>query len=391
LLTPSSIRLIEPALATYKITNLDDLAKHVQICSQEQFTGRLDLNTQSAQNPQWSLFFRLGHLAWSAGEMHPTRRWNRQLFQHCPQLAISSAQRGANQLQCSDYEALIGLVRQGKVQQRQMAEIVANNIAELLFDIIQARHQLRHRLEMHVAYRQLSQSSLNSLLLPFSTAQIWEQVSRTWRTWQQAGLAGFSPNLAPVIWDTDGLRQQASLFAYHNLTKLVDGNWTLRDLAVKLKQPLQPLTESIMPYVHQGIMGLSPIGDISYFVEPVSGPLVAYIEDSRFDSAAMRHILAQGGYRCINIQDATQSLPMLLEHKPDLVFLDLLMPIANGYEVCTQIRRVSTLKETPIIILTSSDGIVDRVRAKQAGSSGFLAKPINQKKVLSVLRQYLPV
>jgi len=117
---------------------------------------------------------------------------------------------------------------------------------------------------------------------------------------------------------------------------------------------------------------------------------VACIDDSRIDSLAMHKILTEAGYRCLNIHDPVQALPMLLENKPDLIFLDLVMPIANGYEVCAQIRRVSMLKDTPVIILTSNDGIVDRVRAKMVGSSGFLAKPINSEKVLNMLRMHLP-
>jgi chemotaxis family two-component system response regulator PixG len=84
-----------------------------------------------------------------------------------------------------------------------------------------------------------------------------------------------------------------------------------------------------------------------------------------------------------------QALPLLLEHKPDLIFLDLVMPITNGYEICSQIRRISVFQDTPVIILTSNDGIVDRVRAKMVGSSGFLAKPIGREKVLTILHKYL--
>jgi chemotaxis family two-component system response regulator PixG len=117
---------------------------------------------------------------------------------------------------------------------------------------------------------------------------------------------------------------------------------------------------------------------------------VAYIDDSRLDSQTMSHILNQAGYQFLNIQDPVKALPLLLEHKPSLIFLDLVMPIANGYEICAQIRRISAFKDTPVIILTSNDGIVDRVRAKIVGSSGFLAKPINSEKVLATLQRYLP-
>jgi chemotaxis family two-component system response regulator PixG len=116
---------------------------------------------------------------------------------------------------------------------------------------------------------------------------------------------------------------------------------------------------------------------------------VACIDDSRIDSLAMHKILTEAGYRCINIHDPVQALPILLEKKPDVIFLDLVMPVANGYEICSQIRRISALKDTPVIILTSNDGIVDRVRAKMVGSSGFLAKPINAEKMLNMLRMHL--
>jgi len=81
----------------------------------------------------------------------------------------------------------------------------------------------------------------------------------------------------------------------------------------------------------------------------------------------------------------------LLESKPGLIFLDLVMPIASGYEICSQIRRMSAFKNTPVVILTGNDGIVDRVRAKVVGASDFLSKPVNAEKVLAIARQYLPI
>ncbi|KYC35821.1 hypothetical protein WA1_05865 [Scytonema hofmannii PCC 7110] len=126
-------------------------------------------------------------------------------------------------------------------------------------------------------------------------------------------------------------------------------------------------------------------------VQPeLKSPLIAYIDDSRSDSLKMAYILTKSGYRCINIQESVSALTTLLENKPSLIFLDLVMPIANGYEICAQIRRVSALNNTPVIILTSNDGIVDRVRAKMVGSSGFLAKPITTEKVLKIIQKYLP-
>jgi chemotaxis family two-component system response regulator PixG len=82
---------------------------------------------------------------------------------------------------------------------------------------------------------------------------------------------------------------------------------------------------------------------------------------------------------------------MLIQYKPDMIFLDLIMPIASGYEICTQLRRISAFTNTPVIILTAHDSLLDRVRAKVVGSTDFLAKPIVADKVIAIVRKYLPV
>jgi two-component system, chemotaxis family, response regulator PixG len=414
MLTPSSVRIVEPPIGTYKVEIADELEKHIKVCIQARFTGRLDLILQESQNPQWSLFFHLGFLTWSASELHPTRRWSRLLRQHCPQLAVGSVlHQGSNRPRYYDYDSFSKLVRQREIQPRQLEAIALSNNIEILFDIIQAIYQLRHSPGLQLLYRQTPKEMAICTPISIRADQAWLQAWQLWRSWLQAGLAGVSPNLAPVIRSPDELQQQTSRLVYQNLTMLADGHWTIRDLSVKLQQPMLVLTESIAPYINQGMMGLSQVADLSYSVQPIAGALasrgvrvgrvedirssvqsvkgalVAYVDDSRFDSATMGHILNQAGYRFVNIPDSTQALPMLLDHKPDLIFLDLLMPVANGYEVCTQIRRVSAFKNTPVIIVTSSDGLVDRVRAKLAGSSGFIAKPISAEKVLPALQQYL--
>ncbi|MEL7333291.1 MAG: response regulator, partial [Cyanobacteria bacterium J06560_2] len=118
-------------------------------------------------------------------------------------------------------------------------------------------------------------------------------------------------------------------------------------------------------------------------------PNVVYIDDSPADSRTMAQVVEGLGCRYTNIADPIQALPILLELNPDLIFLDLVMPVANGYEVCSQIRRISALKKTPVIIVTSNDGVADRVRARLVGASGFLGKPIRSEKVAKVLKKHV--
>lgn len=105
----------------------------------------------------------------------------------------------------------------------------------------------------------------------------------------------------------------------------------------------------------------------------------------------LEDIITANGMKFIKIQDAVQALPILIQEKPDLIFLDLIMPVASGYEICTQLRRISTFANTPVVIVTGNDGLLDRVRAKVVGSTDFLTKPVTADRVMSIVRKYLTV
>ncbi|MBI4782371.1 MAG: response regulator [Oscillatoriophycideae cyanobacterium NC_groundwater_1537_Pr4_S-0.65um_50_18] len=388
-------------MSTCQIESPDKLVKHLQSCGREQFTGQLEIKLLEIQSSTWHFFFRLGQLVWATSEVHSIRRWCRQLAEHCPNLPEFDVK---TPLQRWNYDALAELVRQQRLPHEQMSAIIQGNVVEILFDLIQYWHQHRQA-KVQLCYKQPVEEAIASAPVFIRAESVCQQVKQAWEAWQQAGLGNLSPNLAPVIWDTEELRRQVSLLAYHNLTTLVSGDLTLRDLGVKLKQNPLSLTRSILPYVQQGVMGFVAVKDLNYSAHspisplsptrsassPTIRPLVANIDDSRFDHLAMNRILSQAGCRFINVRDPVQALPVLLEQRPDLIFLDLLMPVTNGYEVCAQIRRISVFKDTPVIIVTASDGIVDRVRAKLVGSTGFISKPIEPEKVMPILQQYLAI
>ncbi|MBE9210878.1 response regulator [Nostoc sp. LEGE 06077] len=123
----------------------------------------------------------------------------------------------------------------------------------------------------------------------------------------------------------------------------------------------------------------------------VSRPLVACVDDSPTICRSLEEILTHQGYRFVGIQDSLTAVLNLIKSKPDFIFLDLLMPKVNGYEICSQIRKTPSLKNVPVVILTGKDGIVDRMRAKLVGATDFLGKPVEQDKVLNVLHKYLSV
>ena len=103
----------------------------------------------------------------------------------------------------------------------------------------------------------------------------------------------------------------------------------------------------------------------------------------------MEKILTSQGYQYLALNDALRAIATLLARKPDLIFLDLIMPNANGYEICSQLRKLSFFRNTPIVILTGNDGIIDRVRAKMVGSTDFISKPVDADTVLEVIQKHL--
>ena len=123
--------------------------------------------------------------------------------------------------------------------------------------------------------------------------------------------------------------------------------------------------------------------------QKAKAPLIACIDDSLQVCQTVGSIITSNGMKFVQIQDAIQAIPLLIENKPDLIFLDLMMPVVNGYEVCAQIRRVSKLANIPIIILTGSDGLFDKFRAKVAGSTDFMTKPIVAEKLLAAINKHL--
>jgi len=283
----------------------------------------------------------------------------------------------------------------------------------------------------HIQWRPGVRPSKGAILPPncvLNTNQALEQAHQAWEIWQQADLADIFPDLAPHLDSPEQLQQQTSPAVYKNLVGLIDGHRTLRDLAFLMKLDLVKLTRSLVSYIRQNLVGLQTIPDLpppalppvsspgirekrvaediaqkqvatplhqaptnNFLHRPSSAeqPLIACVDDSLQLCQSMEQILTEANYRCITIQDSITALPILLQNKPDLIFLDLIMPVANGYEICAQIRRVSTFRNTPVIILTGNDGIVDRVRAKMVGASDYLTKPINVEKVLAAIQKYI--
>lgn len=225
-------------------------------------------------------------------------------------------------------------------------------------------------------------------------------MQESWKNWSEAGLTNISPNLAPTVRKPDQLHKQVSSAVYKNFLTLINGKYTLWDLAVKMKQSVLKVTHSLLPYISKGTVELVEVFDLPLRVVEVNNksliqkittdnsPLIAYVNNNPSVSQTLEDIIISNGFRFINVQDSIHALSILIEHRPNLIFLNLVSPVTSGYEICAQLRRVSLFANTPIVILTDSDNLLGRVRAKVVGSTDLLAKPVSPEKVMAIVRKY---
>lgn len=151
----------------------------------------------------------------------------------------------------------------------------------------------------------------------------------------------------------------------------------------------KPSAPPAVPPTFVGLNQALSIAESSAAVTKARQPLVMLIDDDPMLGRLLKPLVHRLGCRFCHIMDATRALAAAIEQRPELILLDLVMPIANGYEICAQLRRVKALEQVPIAIVTSNRGAIDRVRAKLSGASAFVAKPLRSDRIAPLIQQYL--
>lgn len=114
---------------------------------------------------------------------------------------------------------------------------------------------------------------------------------------------------------------------------------------------------------------------------------ILLVDDDRHIRAVLSSLLTEAGYVVIAVPDGRAALSEIAARKPDLVLLDVMMPVMNGYEACEEIRK--TNRELPIIFLTSLDTEADQIRAFELGADDFLAKTVSDAILVARIRKTL--
>jgi len=380
---------------------MDNFASQLQQIHNQRLSGELSL-TDGEQILAF-LYFYSGRLVHTASLKHRVRRLYRALKRqsNSPQPIIKEFFVGQDNNDLWDFNAILKAVQMERLGKDNAKNVVQNIVQEVFYNIVNSK-----KVELIWSEGNYPKQPI-ALLLPEQTLQV-AQNSRN--KWLEAGLGhvqnmipNFSLDLSAVI--TDGDRLQAMVNAdvmdknYHQtLVMLLNGQNTIWDLSIMMRKSLIAVMRSLLPLVIDGIVEFTEIPDLPAPVKvkqrhistkPTAKGLVACIDDSPQIGKELTAILQKAGYNTMFIVDPLQGMSELLKRKPDLIFLDLVMPNTNGYELCTFLRKTSQFKEVPIVILTGNDGVIDRVRAKIVGASDFMGKPPEPSKVMQMVEKYI--
>ena len=117
----------------------------------------------------------------------------------------------------------------------------------------------------------------------------------------------------------------------------------------------------------------------------LNGLKILVIDDSKTIRRTAETLLTKEGCQVYTAIDGFDALSKIADHQPDLIFVDIMMPRLDGYETCSLIKHNKIFKETPVIMLSSKDGLFDRARGRLVGSEQYLTKPFTKDELLSAI------
>lgn len=120
----------------------------------------------------------------------------------------------------------------------------------------------------------------------------------------------------------------------------------------------------------------------------VTGTKVMVIDDSNTIRRSAELFLKAAGCEVVLAEDGFDALGKIADQHPDVIFVDIMMPRLDGYQTCALIKRNDRFKSTPVIMLSSKDGLFDRARGRMAGSDQYLTKPFTQESLVEAVNTY---
>ena len=120
----------------------------------------------------------------------------------------------------------------------------------------------------------------------------------------------------------------------------------------------------------------------------VSGLKIMVIDDSKTIRRTAEILLKKAGCDVLTATDGFEALAIIADNQPDVIFVDIMMPRLDGYQTCALIKNNQEFRRTPVIMLSSKDGLFDRAKGRIVGSEQYLTKPFTKDELLGAIRRH---
>jgi twitching motility two-component system response regulator PilG len=120
----------------------------------------------------------------------------------------------------------------------------------------------------------------------------------------------------------------------------------------------------------------------------LTGFRVMVIDDSKTIRRTAETLLRKEGFDVITARDGFEALGKIADYRPDLIFLDIMMPRLDGYQTCALIKHHQVFRHTPVVMLSSKDGLFDRARGRVVGSDNYVTKPFTKEELLAAIERH---
>ncbi|MFK8182166.1 MAG: response regulator [Phormidesmis sp.] len=380
----------------------------------------------SSQSQQWHFYLLDGELLYVWGDRLPVRRFRRVARHYRPNWQWRVHSDWLGQKFCWEMHLIEQAIADNilsPIQLKLMLRMILQECSvELLHNRIVDNEWQPLTLEASSTYRAASLSETE-------IRGVFRKASHIHKNWQISRLRSFKLDAVPVV------AEGGDPGILPELENCLDGETTLWDILLSQEPSMAKLASVLGPLIEDDAIAIKPISDLPLPMEgqslelsdepalledslagegsevsstvstAVAAPsgdgrandgqandepaLIACIDDSPVLTLSLTKILTEAGYRTLSIPEPMRGFAELIEQRPNLILLDLMLPNADGYSICKFLRETAVFAKTPIIILTGQDSKIDRMRAQLVGATDFLSKPPQADALVQLIEQTL--
>jgi len=389
---------------------------------------------------RWSFYIQRGKLVYAAHSLDSFERLERHLRSLSREVSSLNDQvrsqlrlmfddpspdnakyKVTSEILCVEYLAILWLVDENYLPKPMAGKLVARIIQE----VVEAFLCLPDGVFNGIYYDHFLKETYCSL----SIDRILEVVTQRLQTWYKLGPTIFSPYQCPYLVSQTAAEKRMSPETVQRLGRMLRGfNFCqlgallakdplaiakqltplISDGAILLRDPLSPFDllprtyylapeeeqeniEKLADTFNDEARSDEDISSLSQIFTQKSSKTwkIVCIDDSESMLSIISSYLGTEDFQVTLIQDSMKALMKITSIRPDLILLDIGMPNVDGYKLCSLIRKSSSLKDIPIVMVTGNKGLIDRARSRIAGATDYLTKPFVQSDLLKMIMRHL--